>query len=186
MNKLKRPRYQEIPPNNDEEDVVQCRREPFKRTKCYGRKRTKSVQFVYVMACLIWVVLIFVLSLWKTDLIGTIILLIPLLVYGFGFYNANTLTVEVEETIFSINYLSIALLVVIPLTAWINKNFNGDQRYLTRIMVVAVIIALLSLVDIWVRPKWISVVRHVKSALQTAALTLVVYALYVYYMGQKV
>lgn len=182
MDKLKRSRYQSV--NNDE--TVESRREPFKKTKLYGSRRTQSVQIVYVIASLLWILLIFVLGLWKTDLMGTIILLIPLVVYGFGFYNANTLTVEVEETVFSINYLSIALLVVIPLTAWINKTYNGDQRYLTRIMVVAVIIALLSLVDIWVRPKWITVVRHVKSALQTAALTLVVFALYIYYMGQQI
>lgn len=158
--------------------------EPIKRTQRYGRRKTKAVQYVYIASILIWLLLLWALSLYTTDFVGYCILAIPVVVYAIGYFNASSLTVEVEESVFSLSYLSIAILIVLPIFAWVNKDFGGDKQFLVRIMIVAIILAMLSLIDIWVRPKWLSVVRHIKSVLQTAALTLLVFALYTYYMGR--
>jgi len=157
---------------------------PIRPTKLYGKRKCYAVKTVYVVAILIWFLIIAILKLWQTDLFGFLILSIPVVAYFIGMWNANNLTVEVEEKTFSISYISISLLVVIPLVTWVDRNFNGNRWYLAKIIVVAVVLALISLIDIWVRPRWVSVVRHVKSALQTASLTLLVFALYVYYMNQ--
>lgn len=158
--------------------------DPIKKTRKYGRRKTKAVQIVYIASIVIWILLLWALSLYTTDFVGYCILAIPIIVYAIGYFNASTLTVEVEESVFSLTALSIAILIVLPILAWVNKDFGGDKQFLVRIMIVAIILEMLSLIDIWVRPKWLSVVRHIKSVLQTAALTLLVFALYTYYMGR--
>ena len=160
------------------------RHDPIKTTKTYGKTRARAVQIVYLCSMAFWVFLIIVLQLYKTQFFGFIILLIPFFFYFIGYWNADKLTVEVEDKTFAVSYISISLLIVIPLVTWVEKNFYGNRWYITKIIVVAVVLALISLIDIWVRPKWITLVRHIKSALQTASLTLLVFALYAYYMGQ--
>ncbi len=158
--------------------------DPFKPTKLYSRKVTKVVKIVYVASILIWLLIIWGLKLYQTNFWGFFILGIPIFFYMVTFFNSSHLTQEVEDRTFAISYISIALLVVIPLVTWVDRNFYGNKWYLGRIVVAAVVLALISLIDIWVRPKWVSVVKHIKSALQTASLTLLVFALYTYYMGQ--
>jgi len=158
--------------------------DPIKSTKKYSKNKSQAVRLVYIFAIILWLGLIFFLQLYKTSALGYFILFIPLFFYFLGIYNASRLTVEVEEKTYAVSYISISLLIVIPLVAWVDKNYRGDNWYMSKIIVVAVVLALISLIDIWVRPKWLSVVRHIKSALQTASLTLLVFALYVYYNGQ--
>lgn len=160
--------------------------DPIKPTKKYGPQKVKAVQNVYLGFILLWIILIFYLKLYRTTYVGYFILFIPIFFYLLGYNNADQLTIEVEEKTYSVGYISIALLVVIPVLTWTEKNFHGDKWYLTKIVIAAIIMALISLVDIWVRPKWISVVRHIKSSLQTMALTLLVFALYEYYNGQHI
>lgn len=164
--------------NNDKHD-------PLKPTKKYSQSKARAISILYIAMILFWFVLVIVLGLTDTDGLGYFILLIPVFFYGLGYFNSSNLTVEVEEKTYSVAFISLALLVVIPLVTWVNKNFYGNKWYLSRIVVVAVILALISLIDIWVRPKWLSFVRHFKSALQTASLTLLVFAIYTYYMGQS-
>lgn len=153
-----------------------------RKKKPYGRRKTQSIQVVYLLGILIWLLIIVFLGLYTADLFGWIILIIPILVYVFSFVNARTLTVEVEENLFAVNYLSIAILIGIPIFMKLNKHEAKNRGCLARILVVAILLAVLSLVTLWVNPKWVSLVNHIKSALQTASLVLLVYALYVYYL----
>lgn len=63
-----------------------------------------------------------------------------------------------------------------------NKEYTGDKRLFIQIVVFAIILNMASMFDVWVTKNWLSVVMHFKSGLQTAALTLVIYALYMYYI----
>ena len=159
--------------------------DPLKLTKRYSKKKVNLIQWMYIGLITLWIIIAWALQLYTTNLWGYFILAIPVIFYLIGYFNADQLTIEVEEKTFSMNYISIALFVVIPLTVWIEKNFHGDKWKLSKILVTAVVLALISLIDIWVRPKWISLVRHIKSGLQTMALTLLVFTLYSYYVGQK-
>lgn len=158
--------------------------DPRKKTKIYSKGRTRGVRIVYALAILLWLFCIWALELYDTTWLGYLILALPILLFVIGMINACSLTVEVEETIFSFSYLSISLLIVFPLLAWIAKDYVQDKEKLIQIMIIAVVFALLSLFDIWVRPKWLTVVRHLKSIFQTLALTLLIFALYAYYLGR--
>lgn len=159
--------------------------DPRKKTKTYSQRRVTGVRIVYILAILLWVIIVWCLRLYKTSFMGWVILALPIILFGIGFLNAPYLTVEVEDSIFSIGYLSIALVVVLPILVWITKDFTGDRDMIMGILLIAIIFTMLSLYDIWVRPKWLTVSRHLKSVFQTLALTLLIFALYAYYLGRN-
>lgn len=164
----------------------QEKHEPIKKTKKYTATKVWRVRILYCIAIVLWLIIIYALGLYKYGIWGNLILCIPIVAYGIAIFNASSLTVEVEEATYSVSYLSIAMLVVIPLSISMNKAYNGDKREFTLILVVAVVLGMLSLIDIYTRPKWLSVTRHAKSALQTASVVLLTFALFAYYMGHKV
>ncbi len=148
----------------------------------YGRKKVRNIRILYILACVAWTILIFSIGLYETKLGGFIILSIPYFVFFSGYYEANLLTPEVEDDNFQSNYLSIGLLIVLPLLTFINGSFKGNRNKFVAIMILALILTMLSLIDVWVPEQYISYVRHVKSIFQTLSIILLIYALYMFYL----
>lgn len=157
----------------------------FTKRKVYGQRKVRSIQSIYIISAVLWLCLILVLRLYRTDLPGYFILAIPIFVFAFGYVNSNGLSADVEEDMFKANYLSIGLLVVLPLLTWFNNDYKGSnekRREFMTLIIVALVLTMLSLVDVWVPKKWVTLVKHVKSVLQTASLALIIFALYTYYV----
>lgn len=88
------------------------------RHKPYTEPTVLSVRVAYVLMAILWIFLVVVvLKIFQSDWIGMCILSIPLFIYLLGFINANRVTPEVEKTMFDINYLSLGLLIILPLLA---------------------------------------------------------------------
>ena len=168
----------------DRQDSLSKKIERIDRHKCYGRRKTLYVQLIYLYAVVFWLFLVFYLQAYRVDQIGGLILFIPIFTFGIGFLNASALTVEVEEDMFKANFLSIGLLIVLPLLTWMNRDYTGDRKKFIAILIGAIIFTMLSLVDIWVRKKWVTLVKHLKSVFQTFSLTLLILGLYLYYSNR--
>ena len=151
--------------------------------RCYDPSTSNKVFWCYIIAILLWILLIYLLRLYiKADFIVWLVLLIPVVLFAIGAYNANKITIEVESSVFQNNYLSLGLLIVIPLLTWISKDFAGDKKRFISVLILAVILNVIAMIDIWVTRDNLSVVKHVKSIIQTMASVLIVYALYTYYL----
>lgn len=153
------------------------------RCKRHGHEKGQRIKVLYGISFVLWVVLIIALGLWRTDTFGWIVLLVPPLVFLFGYVNADDLTVEVEDHMFEANYLSVGLIIVLPLLMWINgqqgeRSTPNDRRQFIQIVVVALVLSMLSMIDLWVPRESVSLIKHGKSILQTASITLLIYALY--------
>lgn len=149
-----------------------------KRRQTYKEDQVRQVQMLYISATILWIILIFIGGFYETDIAGWIILAIPLAVYAINFNNTCHITKEVENEMFQGNFLSFAFLVVVILINWAKTT---DKGKFYRILIVALILITLSLVDIWMSPKQMVISRHFRTILQTAALVLLVFVLYVYY-----
>jgi hypothetical protein len=160
---------------------IECRINKYAR---YTPGKALSIQITYIIGVLFWIFLVYMTGLYQTNLLGLLILSIPIFVFGFGFISARHLTVEVEECLFSANSLSIGLVILLPLLTELDKAYNRNRQLVTRSIILAVVLAMFSLIDVYVQPKYLSISKHVKSILQTLALTLLVYALYMYYSGR--
>jgi hypothetical protein len=160
---------------------IECKINKYAR---YTPEKSLTIQITYIISVLAWIFLIYITGLYETSLLGLLILAIPIFVFGFGFVSARHLTVEVEESLFSANSLSIGLVILLPLLTELDKTYNKNKQLFTRAILIAIVLAMFSLLDVWVQPKYLSITRHIKSILQTMSLTLLIYALYSYYMGR--
>ena len=151
------------------------------RHEPYDPDRVSRVRWVYILSVLVWIVIVFFFGFYCSHGPAILILALPLLLFGIGFYNASTLDRAAEESMLRVNCLSVGLLIVLPLLAWMTKGYNGDRKHFLSLIVVAIILSVLSMFDVWVGIGWQSVVIHIKSCLQTMALTLLIYALFIYY-----
>ena len=149
-----------------------------KRTTTYSAKCARDIQIAYLIAVIVWIVIIIVCHFHETDALGYVILAIPIIVYGVNFINACEVTKEVEDDMLKGNFLSFAFLVAIILINW--SKIENKAKYF-KILFIALILLMLSLVDVWVKPHQMPLMRHVRSIFHTASLALLVYALYSYY-----
>ncbi len=149
-----------------------------KKRVTYPPSCVRKVQLVYIIAAIVWIVIVFVLCFWEMDIIGMVILAFPLVVFGVNFTNTSVLTHDIENEMFTGNFISFGFLIAVILINW--SKIGDKSKYFT-ILFISLILIMLSLVDFWVDAENLSVAKHIRSIFQTTALSLLVYALYVYY-----
>lgn len=145
--------------------------------KFYEPELLRKIECFYVVAIVLWIVVVIYFRLVEDDAVSIIILFIPIAVYMLGLWSLSEVTIDDEEKILSSSYLSIGILVIVPLLTWTHDRF-GEETKILQIIVLAIILAVTSLIDVWTPAKNISLVRHFRSILQVAALTLIIYVLY--------
>ena len=140
------------------------------------------IRILYLIFIILWLGMAYLLYSGE-DLVEIVILCIPFIVFAIGFINCGVITKDVEDTLFDVNYISIAVLVMVPLLTWLSKDYNTEGRYrFVTIIIIAMMLALISLIDIWVPRKWLSLVKHFKSICETLAVIMIIFALYTYYI----
>lgn len=145
--------------------------------------RGRKIRWLYIISICLWVFLIGAMELYQTNGLGWLLLAIPIIVFGIGIYNSDDLCTNVEEAMFEADFLSIGLLVVLPLLTWVTRDYQGDRKKFLSLVVVALILTMLSMIDIWVPFRQLYLVKHLKSIFQTTSLSLLMFALYTYYVG---
>ena len=154
--------------------------------KGYEREIKSSIEYVYIIAAIAWIILTIVLGLWKhDDIIVWLILLLPLVVFAINYLSLGDFTCEMEDQMFRGNFLSFGFLVAIILINWNSPMGHHDKTEFFKIIVAAFILLMISLVDLWVEKKRMPIVKHIKTSLHTASLTLLALALYLYYTYQR-
>lgn len=149
------------------------------RRKVYCRDTVKKIQIMYIMAAIVWILLIFVCGWFRLGLFGTFILLIPLVVFGINYQNVKHHTIDIEDEMFQGNYLSFGYLLIIVFVNW--KQIKHKDK-IFGIILIGLILIMLSMVDIWVDKKNFILVKHFRTILQTSSLFLLAYALYIFYL----
>ena len=151
--------------------------------KKYGTRKSLIIKIIYIIGLLFWLFLIIFLNLNCLPLLGIIFLLIPIIMFLLGFINSSSLTIEMEEELFKANFLTIGLIIALPLLIHISKEYCGDKCQFITVVFLSLVFSLLSLLDFWTRRKWLTVSKHIKSTFQTIAITLFIIALYLYYLS---
>lgn len=152
------------------------------RHKYYGNRKVDILFILYVIAILLWALIAWYIQ----SSVGLFILFIPLIIFFITLISLNKLSVSVEDEMFRTNFLAAGMLLTLPLLTFVAKTFTGDRKLMVRVLLLAVTFTILSMVDIWVPEKYLSVTNHIRSIFQTIALTLILYSLYLFYeaMGE--
>lgn len=160
----------------------------------FGKTRTKNLekymyqieddtifilQMFYIFAAVFWILLISYFRLWDEQL--SYILAIPLAAFFITFLYLEHVSVYVEESMLQSNYLSLGLILALPLLSWMLKEYNGPKRHFITIIILALVLSLFTFVDIWVPENRVSVYRHMRSSLQVMSVSLFIFALCNFY-----
>ncbi len=148
------------------------------RKKTYHKDTVRQIQISYIIASILWVLLIFICRLYETGPIGLLILTIPLVIFAINYQNASKHTTDLESEMFQGNFLSFGFLITSILINWQKLD---DKRKYFKLLMIALILLMLSLVDIWVDKDNFIIIKHIRSILETSALLLLAYTLYLYY-----
>lgn len=159
-------------------DVVNTKNTAYSTAKIYW------VKCVYVVAAVIWSIIVCHFSLFAST--AAVILWLPLILFGIAYFNVGNLSEEVHDDVLKSSFISIGLMLSLPLLGWLNKDYQGDKNHVTETIVIAMILTLFSLLHVWVSKKWIPVWNHAKSALETMSLSLFVYALVSYFLVKRI
>lgn len=147
--------------------------------KHYHTKDTVStIRLIYIVAIIVWFILIYICRFYRTDTVGYIILFVPVLILGINFVNVEHHTVEMEREMLSGNFLSFIFLISALLINW--SKIGMKKRILKAIM-ISVVLIMGSLIDIWTKPQDLIIVKHIRTIFQTTALAIIIYALYTHY-----
>jgi hypothetical protein len=156
---------------------------PQKKNCKYEKHTIFWIRIVYIIFIVIWIVLIIYTKFYRLK--AAFILAIPFIIFFISLMNAGELSVEVEEYMFAANFLTIGLLLALPLLNWTSKGYNGCKKTFTLIIVLALTLSILSMFDVWVPKKWLSVYKHYRSCLETMSLTLVIFGLVEYFLCRE-
>lgn len=147
---------------------------------CYTEFQQRWLALLYVVALLIWLIIIIHFCLYSEP--AWWILLLPFVIFALGLANISEITEEVEDAMFTSGSLSVGLILALPLFAWLSDKYDGDRRRFMVVLVLALSFSLLTMIDIWIPQCWVCFYRHLRSALQVMGITLLIFALVNYYL----
>ena len=159
--------------HSDSDDDSNC--------KCYTKKTVRYVQVVYIIGLILWILGVLLLNIYSEDLFIWLFIFLPPVVFLINLINLESCSKELEREMFKGNFLSFGFLITIILINWNSPLKNQDKSKFFQLLVVAFILIMISLLDVWVSDKFQSIIKHIKTVLHTSALALLATALYLYY-----
>ena len=139
------------------------------------------IRSVYGIFTLIWL-LIIVINKFYTEL-TCYVLFIPFLIFLLAFMNAEDICdSEVENDVLGINFLTIGIVLFIPLVTLTNKETSVTAKTnVNHSIFLAVTCILLSYYHVWVCKSNRHVYKAIRSCLETIAITLYIFAIAIFF-----
>lgn len=164
------------------------------RTEEEDRKISENIGWTFIIFSIIWTFMIAINRFYGTA--AWPILLIPYAMMGIGFLNKDKISDDkVEEGVFSATFISMGLVISLPLLTLFTNKILGSQdeksndprktaicSQLNHIIFLAMIMILLSYVHIWVDESMRHVCKIIRSCFETIAVTLYIFALTIFFM----
>lgn len=155
-----------------------------RRVYTYDKDGLLIINVSYTIGILIWSIVVCCLGLYRFDIICTLLIFLPYIIFILGIANANKVTKETEKMFFTYNYLSTGLLIFIPFLTWLGASGKKKNARFIILIVLAMIFTMLSMIDFFVDVKYLPITKHIKSIFQTLSMTLLIYAIYLYYISR--
>lgn len=150
---------------------------------CYDSQTLRNLRFLYAMAICLWVVILNGCGISrKISTISLSIMFFPIALMILAMANLHKITKTIEEYNSKANYISLGLIVAIPLLSWIKTQKETENRaYEKTSMVLFVMLIMITPMDVWVSEKDQAYVVHIKSICQIFVLAILVSMLLNYF-----
>lgn len=139
----------------------------------------RSVQIIYIIFAILWLILVYIFSLYTENVIVWLLLFIPLIIYGLNYWWVPTQTKFISNLMFSADFLSIGFLIVTIIINWYKEVDKGP---IFGLVIMSLVLFGFSMLDVWVPEDTFIIVQHIRSALETAAVILLIIVVYKYYI----
>jgi hypothetical protein len=146
--------------------------------KCYNNTQCKKLKILYLIGIIIWVLIVYFASLYKLPY--SYLLILPIILFCFTISNGGYINYEVESEIARIIYFPMVIVLSVNVYNWIIKDPNEYTNKLCQCIFISLISLLLSSIDIWTDKKWIFIIKHSSSILETYAIILLSYVIIIY------
>lgn len=138
-----------------------------------------SVKILYIIAIAVWIILIFILDMYHTDYIGSLILLIPVVLLFISMNNFEHCNPTIEREIFQWDILAFGVVII---TIFLSiKDHLEYKIFFYRLIFVGILLVALGMVDLWLPRKELILHKHVKTIFEIFATTIFVYIFYSFY-----
>ena len=146
---------------------------------CHNLETGLYIRYVFIIFMIVWT---FVIAYNKFFLLAACpILTIPYGLFGLGILNSDNIADdEIEENVFSTTFVTMGLIISIPLLTMINKD--KQNRELTHIVYLGMIFTLFSYFHYWVDKEERHICRIMRSCLETIAVTLYILTLTIFFV----
>lgn len=141
-------------------------------TSCY-------IRYFFIIFMIIWTFIIlcnkyYTLAAWP-------ILTLPYGLFGLGIINSDNIADgEIEESVFSATFVTMGLIISLPLLTLINKE--KENKDLSHIIFLGMIFTLFSYFHIWVDKPERHICKIIRSCLETIAVDLYILALTIFFV----
>ena len=138
-----------------------------------------QIQLIYIAFAIIWIILVYLFSLYCKNILISLLALIPLIVFGFNYYWIKDQTKYISNLMFSADFLSIGFLIV---TIVINWYRDVDKGSIFGLVVLTLALFGFSMIDFWLPEENFILLQHSRSALETMAVVILTIAIYIFYI----
>lgn len=146
---------------------------------CYEANTIVYIQVIYIFAVIVWFIIIWYLGLYTHDAVVWFLLFVPLIIFGINYVCLESSTTDVEDEMFTGNFIYFVFIAAAIVISW-SKVATGSSFF--RIVLVALVLIMFSLIDLWLPKEKLVITKHARTIFQTTALTLITVALYSYYV----
>lgn len=157
-------------------------RVPFKRDKMNEQQMeniSTYIRYVFIIFMLIWLSIIITNKFYFSN--AWPILLLPFGLFGLGILNSDRIADDqIEENVFQATFITIGLVISLPLLAHINKDKQNKE--LSHIIFLAMILTLCSYFHYWVDINEMHVCKIIRSCFETMAVTLYIFTLVIFFV----
>jgi len=146
--------------------------------KFYNKDVVSTVELVYVFGIIIWILLCIILELYKTDYIGSFILVLPIIFFIISMFSFKSCVKEIENEIFQYDTLAFGVVII---TIFLALRYKEYSNFFYKLIFVGILLIGLSMIDLWVSKENIIIFKHIKSILQTLGMIIFIYLFYSFY-----
>lgn len=154
---------------------------------CYTEKQKNILEYIYIVSIFIWIFICFFCGITRKITLMSIFLIIsPIVILFIAYSNIGKINKNVEKLNSQTNFISLGLLVAIPLLSWIKTQKESESRvYEERSILIFIVFTMISPLDVWVSEEKQAYVLHIKSISQIFLLFLLI-AILVEFFTDKV
>lgn len=144
----------------------------------YEEDTISDVRTIYVVAIFMWILIIYILELYKTDTVGLLVLSIPIVFFIISMTFFDKCTKDIEDDICQYDILAFGVTIITVFLSW---KYAEYLSYLYRLIFVGILLLAVSMLDLWIPKKELVLHKHIRDILQIMSTVIFIFIFYTFY-----